>query len=60
MISGEAEAKGVKMVHGGFQVAQEALSAERFDCVVLSNVSIWFRIPPLSSRPCGGCLRTMV
>jgi SAM-dependent methyltransferase len=38
IISRNAEVKGVEMVHGGVQTAQEQLAGERFDCVVLSNV----------------------
>jgi hypothetical protein len=38
VIPGGAKAKGVKIVEGDFKTARAQLAAERFDCLLLSNV----------------------
>ncbi len=38
VIAASAEDKGVEIVYGDFQSAREKLGAERFDCLLLSNV----------------------
>ncbi len=38
VIAACAEARGVEIVYGDFQMARNALRNERFDCILLSNV----------------------
>src|SRR5262249_3248344 len=45
VISGAAEARGVEIVNGDFEMVRDSLATERFDCLLLLNILHLIRDP---------------